>query len=289
MDFYKTRIKSIGRIEFACLVRKMGYKNRFPHTAGLLEISLLTKGEITRRFPDGREEKNRAGSVTTITRDLTCVTRSEELQEHISVGLVADYDYELLHSEESDREALAADVAEGGYLLLPYYAELPEMSEAVSEAISAIIRHNTAVSAAGRIKAISAWYNLAALLTESVLRALSADEGRGESAEKYVRRAKAYIKERYKSGISVSEIAENIGISAGYLHGIFKESTGMSIIAYTNLFRVNLAIQYIKSRNYSLKEAAFEVGIDDPAYMSRLFKKITGVSYRKFREGGEVV
>ena len=41
----------------------------------------------------------------------------------------------------------------------------------------------------------------------------------------------------------------------------------------------------METKNLSLKEAAYNVGIDDPAYMSRLFKKIIGLSVRDyFRE-----
>ena len=45
---------------------------------------------------------------------------------------------------------------------------------------------------------------------------------------------------------------------------------------------INLAKQYILNQNLPLNEIAAQVGISDPAYMSRLFKKITGISYRQF-------
>lgn len=33
-----------------------------------------------------------------------------------------------------------------------------------------------------------------------------------------------------------------------------------------------------------MKEAAYRVGIDDPSYMSRLFKKVEGMSFRAYTE-----
>ena len=44
----------------------------------------------------------------------------------------------------------------------------------------------------------------------------------------------------------------------------------------------NDAVNLINNKNISLKEAAHSVGIEDPAYMSRMFKKITGLSYREY-------
>ena len=43
-----------------------------------------------------------------------------------------------------------------------------------------------------------------------------------------------------------------------------------------------MAIELISTRRISLKEAAYNVGIDEPAYMSRLFKKVTGISYHEY-------
>ena len=63
---------------------------------------------------------------------------------------------------------------------------------------------------------------------------------------------------------------------------IFKKTTGVSVLHYINQYRVNIVKQYVERYKLPLYEAAFQVGIDDPAYMSRLFKKITGTSYREY-------
>lgn len=56
----------------------------------------------------------------------------------------------------------------------------------------------------------------------------------------------------------------------------------MGIIAFTNDYRMKIAQQLIEHSGLSLQEAALQVGISDPSYMSRLFKKTTGISYREF-------
>lgn len=76
--------------------------------------------------------------------------------------------------------------------------------------------------------------------------------------------------------------ASALGLSAGYLHTIFKNVNGISIVEFINQYRINLAKQYILNQNMPLNEISAQVGISDPAYMSRLFKKIVGISYRQF-------
>jgi hypothetical protein len=41
-------------------------------------------------------------------------------------------------------------------------------------------------------------------------------------------------------------------------------------------------IELIENKNLTLQEAAYNVGIEDPAYASRLFKKVTGLSVEDF-------
>ena len=102
------------------------------------------------------------------------------------------------------------------------------------------------------------------------------------TAENHITSAKKYIMENRTKSLSVEEIANHIGISGGYLHKIFKEITGLTVIEYINLYKINLVKQYVKSSNISLKEAAYQVGIEDPSYLSRLFKKTAGLSFREY-------
>jgi YesN/AraC family two-component response regulator len=60
------------------------------------------------------------------------------------------------------------------------------------------------------------------------------------------------------------------------------------VLEYINKRRVSVAIDLINNHHLSLKEAAYNVGISEPAYMSRLFKKVTGVSYLEYFRNKEV-
>ena len=59
---------------------------------------------------------------------------------------------------------------------------------------------------------------------------------------------------------------------------------GTSIVNYINRQRIITLIELVENKNLSLHDASLSVGIEDPAYASRLFKKVTGMNYRQFAE-----
>ncbi len=91
-----------------------------------------------------------------------------------------------------------------------------------------------------------------------------------------------FLEKNYNRRLHVSEIARELQVSEGHFHRIFKKVHGMGITEYANRLRVGVAVSLMDERGLSLKEAAYNVGIDDPAYMSRLFKNVAGVSYREY-------
>ena len=59
--------------------------------------------------------------------------------------------------------------------------------------------------------------------------------------------------------------------------------TGKSIVEYANRYKVKTASELMTVKNMKLKDISSYVGIDDPAYMSRIFKKIMGVSFSEYK------
>ena len=59
---------------------------------------------------------------------------------------------------------------------------------------------------------------------------------------------------------------------------------GMTLVEYSNCAKVQRVRELITSRNISLTDAGLAVGIDDVKYLSRLFKKYSGVTSAEYRE-----
>ena len=94
----------------------------------------------------------------------------------------------------------------------------------------------------------------------------------------------SYIIKNYRKKISVIDIAEAFDLSPNYLHAIFKQVKGITIIDYLTKYRMDVAKTYIERFGLRAYEAAELVGIDDPAYFSRVFKKLYGKSVSEFKK-----
>ena len=285
MDFYEIKLNSIPKIKFACSVESYNYKNSFPHTPGLIEISVCQEGTIVQEYSDSTTKTVTPGMVCATLKDDTFKSYSAAgtLQKHTTAGIVADYEYTLHSGERFDLNELSESVRKNRTILLPNQWNLHNKYDEVTEVLKEISYAHTTANPCGGLNALSKWYHLAEVLTDMVFKTISGlSSASSSTAENHITSAKKYIMENRTKSLSVEEIANHIGISGGYLHKIFKEITGLTVIEYINLYKINLVKQYVKSSNISLKEAAYQVGIEDPSYLSRLFKKTAGLSFREY-------
>ena len=93
-----------------------------------------------------------------------------------------------------------------------------------------------------------------------------------------------YIQNNYAGDLSLEGIASVFYMSAGYLGRLFKNRFNVNITAYIQNVRINKAKELIRSTNLHTYEIAQAVGISDPVYFSKLFKKLTGCRVRDYRE-----
>lgn len=102
-----------------------------------------------------------------------------------------------------------------------------------------------------------------------------------------IEQAKAYIQRYYMKDISISEIAENFGLTANYLSTVFHRKAGMKFIDYLTKVRIDAAKKLlIQNLSASVQDIALMVGYNSARHFSTLFQKETGEtpsSYRKSR------
>lgn len=94
---------------------------------------------------------------------------------------------------------------------------------------------------------------------------------------------KDYLDENFKSRISLDDLAGSFYLNKYYLMKLFKDRYGMTINAYLNQARVTWVKQQLRFTDKTVETLAAELQIE-PAYLSRLFKKVEGASPTSFRK-----
>ena len=101
--------------------------------------------------------------------------------------------------------------------------------------------------------------------------------------QQMVQSAVHYIEEHLTEKISFSELAARSYVSIGYFRSAFKDVTGVSPVDYLNRLRIIRSLPHLRDGRCSVTEAAQRVGIDDPNYFARLFKRVMGYTPRYYR------
>jgi AraC family transcriptional activator of pobA len=80
----------------------------------------------------------------------------------------------------------------------------------------------------------------------------------------------------------VQGIANKLALTSNSLYGIVKEFSGVSPKEWITNRLMLEAQRKLQYSTISVKELAYELGFNDPGYFSRLFKKSTGKSVRRY-------
>ncbi|WP_195989345.1 helix-turn-helix domain-containing protein [Clostridium sp. D53t1_180928_C8] len=95
-----------------------------------------------------------------------------------------------------------------------------------------------------------------------------------------------YINRNYHNeDLSISEIANNLGVSQTYLTRLFKRELGMNFIDYLTNVRIKNAIILMRDPSLKLYEIAELIGYSTQHYFSNIFKKHVGISPQDYKMG----
>jgi YesN/AraC family two-component response regulator len=79
-------------------------------------------------------------------------------------------------------------------------------------------------------------------------------------------------------------IAEKLGKDYTYLSNLFSESEGTTIEKYIIRQKIERAKELLEYGELTLSEIAYRLGYSNVAYLSGLFKKVTGLTPSQFKE-----
>ncbi|REE92709.1 two-component system response regulator YesN [Paenibacillus taihuensis] len=98
-----------------------------------------------------------------------------------------------------------------------------------------------------------------------------------------VTKVKKFLEEHYRDDISQSAVSEVVGVSETYISKQFSKEVGCSFMHYLTQLRIEEAKKLLKS-GYKIAEVSEKVGYSNHEHFSRIFKKITGINPKTYRE-----
>lgn len=91
-----------------------------------------------------------------------------------------------------------------------------------------------------------------------------------------------YLRDNYTdSSINLTSVAQHFGFNPSYLSRKFRQETGKSFVEFLIKYRIERAAM-LAVMGKKMFCTANDVGIPDPNYFGRCFKKYTGISYSEY-------
>lgn len=114
----------------------------------------------------------------------------------------------------------------------------------------------------------------------AMIRQILAASRSGDTARNTVviRKALRFIQEHYAEDLSVQDIADAVSLSRYHLSRLFKEATGVTLLACLNDVRMKKARELLEQGGLTVSEISLRVGFRSASYFDKKFKQFYGCS-----------
>ncbi len=99
-----------------------------------------------------------------------------------------------------------------------------------------------------------------------------------------LQRVFAHIRENIARDLTVSELAQTVGMSQYYFSKLFKMSTGTTPHQYVMRQRVERAQEHLRATRTALAEVATQVGFETQSHFTSVFRRLVGATPKHYRE-----
>ena len=99
-----------------------------------------------------------------------------------------------------------------------------------------------------------------------------------------LQRVFAHIRENIARDLTVSELAQTVGMSQYYFSKLFKMSTGTTPHQYVMRQRVERAQEQLRESRTALAEVATLVGFETQSHFTSVFRRLVGATPKHYRE-----
>lgn len=302
----QNKSQSIKNINITEILEKAAYLQEMIGNAFGISISIAisTEGSSVLELPKKHKEcqyildyKSYLGNNSIIQySDLNSFFKYEDysllerFKKQLLEGVKAGNEALVKSSLESINNFIASNTISINYLKNFFYSALSSINNIRISVLAANSdkKHEEGRDIASLIKLIEKSDNieeLTCLLQQVALNiAKKVNNYNNKSIRVILRKAIDYINEHYSEPLTLNEVAEHTYVTTFYISRMFKKELGISFIDYLNDIRIEKAKELLKDVRYKSYEVASLVGIPDPHYFSKLFKKYSGISPSEYRE-----
>ena len=257
-----------------------GIYGNTPKNGGILEIGFVEEGPLVLSTPYGKLELEENGIF--IIPPESCfdvyMKKPGQLHRHTSAEF-------LICSRVCVTDTCTPP--DGKTITLPLYIPPhPDNSEILS-LIRAVARAKTAQLKQSYFEECGVFMTLLHKLSERALQNAGSPDTVSPGNRRYCLRAKAYVSEHISRRITITDIADAIGISKNYLTNVFSGTEGIPLMEYINRSKLSHMLVLIRRYNYTLAQAGKQVGFTDVNYISRVFKRYYGMTVTEYKRSME--
>lgn len=159
--------------------------------------------------------------------------------------------------------------------------ENPVFSAENPEEIRAIIRSVREDIASLRMGTVSAVGGLLRFIAH--IAQFSGEEAALSPADSHFEKAVWYIEGHLERGVTVSDVADFVGLCRSQLFRVFRSAAGVSPQEWILTLRLNRAAQFLVDSSLTLEEIARSCGFSCAAQLGQAFRKHRGISPTELR------
>lgn len=102
--------------------------------------------------------------------------------------------------------------------------------------------------------------------------------------EDVIKRVISLITKHHHENIGLEWIANQIFLSSGYLSALFKKETGINVVQYITMYRMERAKDLLVNTNMKIVDISKNIGYSTSSYFGMQFKKHYGIAPHEMRE-----
>ena len=151
----------------------------------------------------------------------------------------------------------------------------------IAETCAQMVQHLPQNNSVSFADGMSAFYRLLAVLFSHNKENYSKSQ---DASTEYVNKALLFIRNRFAEDINVTAVAEAVGLGRNHFSTLFHKHVGIAPVEYLMRYRIGQAQKMLK-QGMSVTDTAISCGFNSPANFSVQFKRITGTTPVKYKNG----